>query len=181
MNNPAARDAELVLTIALGSSITVYRPSFIGDTSASAWVPLVEDSDFVLQSSIAYRLGLRLVAQDGLGNPIADPAWMIRAYTMGDNGSWSPLADRDSSSPHFLADGHVISTAPRQYRFTVTIPNSGIETTFGFSISRNGAGSNAGDDIVVVDDDFGPTTPGDDPQGNTPSAPLVAGDLAAPL
>ncbi|MEM7156869.1 MAG: hypothetical protein AAF799_28725 [Myxococcota bacterium] len=124
---------------------------------------------------------LRIAAEDGAGDPISNPAWVVKAYTSTNGTAWTPLVDRDSHSAHFLTDHHLVDMDTRIYRFTVTIPGSGLEESFDITVHRHDPNAAPDDDdvIFVPEDDFGPTV--GNGNGNTAPEPLTAGDLADPV
>lgn len=179
MTNPSSPDAELLLAVSLGASIIAYRPVVQADGMSASWHEIDGDASFSLVTNLDYRLRLRVVAQDPNGNPIADPAWMVRAYTSVGQGSWQAIADADTAPSHFLTQYAQVGTSVRRYRFTVEIPNSGIGSTFEVSVRQRQPGASTGPDVLLDDGDFGPPPPNN--QGDTPSPALVAGNLSAPV
>lgn len=178
-NSPT--DLEFILGASLGSVPTIYRPTAQSENSPNAWQTLNGELNIALSTQGKYNLRLRVFAQDGAGDPIPDPAWVVKAYTTLNGTGWVPLADRDSHSAHFLTDHYAVDENTRLYRFTVELPNSGIETSFDVTIHRHEPGEDPEDDdvIFVPADDFG--LPTDDGDGDTAPERLTAGDLANPF
>lgn len=165
----ASSPAELTLFVRLGANITMHRPVAQSEGSSQEWTELDEDTDIGLTEPT--NLQLRLVAIDDLGRPLSDPAWMIKAYTRSTNGSWTRSYDRDPDAAEFVTDSMPIGTTAREYRFTVGIPGSGLQSVFDLSIAEDDPTDAKKPDVIYNPaDDFKPPP---DPTASSSSLSLT--------